>query len=273
VTPSGPAIPEKPILFSGAMVKAILAGQKSQTRRTCSSARWWRHVDFVAGRGDSKDDPENWGYADEYGDYWTLKGQENGGSGELPCPYGRRGTRLWVRETFALESNYDLDSADAYPPPHADGRPIKWTDDDDHGRVWHQPHYRATDPEPHIVCDDDKREDGDDLTRWRPSIFMPRWASRITLEITDVRVQRVAEISEEDAIAEGIAVDECHHVVRADGLNWGGARGDYAVLWESINGKRPGCSWADNPFVWAISFQVSGPAILSQGDGQKEKKA
>ena len=86
---------------------------------------------------------------------------------------------------------------------------------------------------------------------WRSPLFMPRWASRITLIVTDVRVQRVQEISEDDAIAEGWPgpVTELGFPV-AKPLNW------YERLWDSINAKRPGCSWADNPFVAAISFRV-----------------
>lgn len=88
---------ERPILFSGEMVRAILSGRKTQTRRTCSSARWWRHVEFMGGKDDNRDDPALWGYGDEWGDWWTLAAGEWGDA--LPCPYGRVGDRLWVRET------------------------------------------------------------------------------------------------------------------------------------------------------------------------------
>ena len=81
-------------------------------------------------------------------------------------------------------------------------------------------------------------------TKWKPSIFMPRALSRVTLEVTEVRVQRVQEISPEDERAEGINYPEV-----------GTPQLGYRLLWDSINGKRPGCAWADNPWVWALTFR------------------
>ena len=91
--------------------------------------------------------------------------------------------------------------------------------------------------------------------RWRPSIFMPRWASRILPDVTDVRVERVQDISEADAHAEG--VEHREHVL-ASYLDGGVLRGYYEALWDTINAKRPGCSWADNPWVWVITFPRGG---------------
>jgi hypothetical protein len=239
VTPSGPAIPEKPILFSGAMVKAILAGQKSQTRRVVKPQPqpWEPNVAFAVWRGDEP---------------VTLAAILQG------SPL-RVGMRLWVRETWL-----ELDPDHWAEPSKPRDYPNPMRTDGSRNAIA----YRAS-----------TDADGEDIResygyKWRPSIFMPRWASRITLEITDVRVQRVAEISADDAVAEGVK-----HAY-ADGSRFPlvDQRAPlevhaYAHLWDLINGKRPGCSWADNPFVWAISFKVSGPAILSQGDGQKEKGA
>ena len=156
------------------------------------------------------------------------------------CPYGDLGNKLWVRETFTLQCDVNGDS-----PPFTDGRPVKYISDSD-GDHWLQPHYRATDSEPALSCErpNCKRSD-DPHCHWRPSIFMPRWASRITLEITDVRVQRVQEITEGDAVAEGVQVP----VVRESS----GYRGRYAVLWDRINAKR-GFPWESNPWVWALTF-------------------
>jgi hypothetical protein len=223
---------ERPILFSGAMVRAILAGRKTMTRRVVPIG--WRGrragIEFVGGRG-MEDDPESWGYADEYGDYYTLA------NGDplyvIPCPYGQRGDRLWVRETWAAHGDYVA--------------------------------YRA---------------DGEDAgTRWRPSIFMPRWASRITLEVTGVRVERLQAITEEDARAEGVepamyaeswsAYDPTtegyptffaepeagryenvrHHPAKPMETTLEAFR----RLWNEINGKR--APWDSNPWVWVVSFR------------------
>jgi hypothetical protein len=141
------------------------------------------------------------------------------------CPYGIPKDRLWVRETWA-SSYQDGGWGTAF---RADMSFVL-------GRKRHEkgPHFHGKELGPHV--------------RWRPSIFMPRWASRITLEITDVRVQRLQEISEEDAIAEGCSA-------------WKGVPGDgerdaqqtFVALWDSINSKK--YPWKSNPFVWVISFR------------------
>lgn len=134
------------------------------------------------------------------------------------CPYGQSGDRLWVREAFQAMGNAEL---------HAE--PI---------------FYRA----------DQYRDDG--FHRWTPSIHMPRWASRITLEIVSVRVERLNEISEQDAQAEGIAPMQFHDgrwlSEHAKGMNFPSATAAYRDLWESING--PG-SWDANPWVWVVEFR------------------
>ena len=141
------------------------------------------------------------------------------------CPYGVPGDRLWVRETFAL---------------------VEWTDAH---RVTEKDHvlYRADDPN----SSEWRPEDGD---RWKPSIFMPRWASRITLEVTEVRVERLQDISEEDVRAEGISADSASQFVGhghpIDDTAWIIA---YADLWNHINGKK--YPWESNVWVWAISFK------------------
>jgi hypothetical protein len=140
---------------------------------------------------------------------------------DIRCPYGQPGDRLWVRETFFHEpEEYD------YVSGRVRVRPVKLYRADGHG---------------------------DWIGKWTPSIHMPRWASRITLEMESVRVKRLHEISEEDAKAEGI------FEVRDE---WAGKCGDfdetltdrqlYSILWESING--PG-SWGANPWVWVVTFR------------------
>lgn len=154
---------ERPILFSGPMVRAIREARKTQTRRVVKEI-----------------DPDEFVSSNEADNL------------ALCCPYGAVGDRLWVRETWQGNQG-DI-------------------------------RYGA---------------DGDSLhgyNGWRPSIFMPRWASRITLEVTGVRVERVQEISEEDAQAEGVA-----------------HRCDYKVVWDAINGKK--YPWSSNPWVWVIEFK------------------
>ena len=179
---------ERPILFSGPMVRAILDGSKTQTRRVAKEFDEMPNLDGILQRFP----------------------RQNG------CRHGSPGDRLWVRETWAHERD-------------GTGCP------DDTGVL-----YRATDP----GWDDE----GTGL-RWRPSIYMPRWASRITLEITAVRVERLQSISEADARAEGVTPNAFEQT--SD--NWGGVL--YRRLWEQING--PG-SWHANPWVWAITFQRLG---------------
>jgi len=143
-----------------------------------------------------------------------------------------------VRATFVLEETGT--EYEARRP--TDGRPWKECED---GTIL-IPHYRATDAEPHIVPWD--RIDGDDdRTRWTPSIFMPRWASRITLEVASVRLERLHAITEDDARAEGFPSPPGANVNYPDR-----ARYWFQSLWESINGAG---SWAKNPRVWVVEFK------------------
>lgn len=201
-----------PILFSAPMVRALLAGRKTQTRRVL---RPLPKVGLPLSDG--------WTYAFGAGGWGGLSKEENGGVSSCPLPrspYGIPGDRLWVRETWAYRKGNGITPvyrADADPPLDTQGRPIV-------------------------------------DAKWGPSIFMPRWASRITLEVTEVRVQRVQDISEVDAQAEGADNHWCG-VPRYSHVGCCGYRVGFRKLWDSINGKRPGCAWADNPWVWAISFK------------------
>lgn len=187
---------ERPILFSAPMVRAILAGNKTQTRRVVKgqALEWLDAVGFT---------PE----------YTALP--ENG-----LCPYGEPGDRLWVRETCrAEELPAGLDGVRYSADNHFE--PIKNTPGDSF-RWMHLNAYRA---EAGAVV---------------PSIHMPRWASRILLEIVSVRVERLQDIGEEDALAEGMF-----------GCTFGPVDG-YRHLWETLNG--PG-SWSANPWVWVVEFR------------------
>lgn len=171
---------ERPIIFSGESVRAILDGRKVQTRRVIKPVQPRDDGRWPAGRDPVPD-----------------------------CPFGRVGDRLWVRETWADH-------------PDGDG-----------------PIYRATDP----TWDDEPGS-----IRWRPPIHMPRWASRLTLEVAGVRVERLQAIDKAGARAEG-----CH------GIDGDGHRGyvppldQFEAAWDALNGKR--APWSSNPWVWVVTFR------------------
>jgi hypothetical protein len=213
---------ERPILFSGAMVRAILDGSKTQTRRVVKYPARWAHYCAMRDLMDGGiDDPP-----------WPHCLGENGRYNKLPCPYGKPGDRLWVRETWRTDEIYDEFS----PATLQEGLPIKYEVDDE-----------ATG----IVAFG--------LGRIRQSIFMRRWMSRILLEIVSVRVERLQDISEADAVAEGVEPigggmfkvyqREPEFPEQVACLY---ASISYRQLWKSING---GESWDANPFVWVVQFK------------------
>jgi hypothetical protein len=159
----------RPILFSAEMVRAILEGKKTQTRRVVKYSR------------------------------------------DVHCPYGEVGDRLWVRETWCMSDMEPFCGKVAFKADN-------WTE-----------------------C---PSEDG----KWKPAIFMPRWASRITLEITEVRRERLQEMSSDDAIEEGaLTLPYTSHKMESPLAR-------FRRLWDAINSKN-GYSWDDNPYVWAIGFK------------------
>lgn len=235
---AGADMKERPIIFSAESVGAILAGRKTQTRRVIKSQpHGLLCVDCASPYGYSWDSPS--------------EGEQ------IPrCPYGQVGDRLWVRETFVLENTSEY-SSDVDAPTD---RPFKQEGDEWEGHYLLIPHYRATEPEPNIVSFD--REDGlDDHTSWKSSIFMPRWASRITLEIVRVGVERVQLITESEAKAEGVefqfpgkseATYRDYQLRTLNGCET--AKESYMTLWDSINRKR-GYGWQENPWVWVVEFR------------------
>jgi hypothetical protein len=205
-------VKERGILFSAPMVRALLDGRKTQTRRLVNrqGPHFHERAELV-GR--------------------NLPGLPTGAfvfvdaCGEDPvpvavrCPYGEPGDRLWVKETFGFLAGNGLRTvyrADGDPPARSDGSRVEGM-------------------------------------KWRPSIFMPRRASRLTLRIESVRVQRLQSISEKDARAEG--------ATRVDfGATGGVGIGSYAqayrTLWSSLHGPE---SWAANPWVWVLDFKKEAP--------------
>jgi hypothetical protein len=237
---------ERPILFNQSMVRALLAGTKTQTRRMVKLP----HMNPLGVW-----EPGTMGGPSMR----TRKGETvpehpvlgHSRTGDCIGPAWWRGDRLWVRETFQYADWTD----DGYPfiAYQADGekRLVECGISDE----WSE---RLQDIWAKLSSDENYQIDSRAADRkWRPSIHMPRWASRILLEVTDVRVQRLQDISEKDAIAEGIQVDEIGHAIRPhDDIAWGSARSAFAELWESIN--VPG-SWNSNPWVWCVSFKRINP--------------
>jgi hypothetical protein len=210
---------ERPILFSAPMIRALLAGSKTQTRRAVANVdadgTVWRSRHRIAGVRPFTDAPPD-----------ILEW----------CPYGQPGDQLWVRECWAPNSGSAggfLYRADHFSAASFSSIDLKT------GICTHS------------------------TARWRPSINMPRIASRITLEVTGVRVERLQDISEADAVAEGI---EPYTDFAPAGQHWrryrdGGMNcyvdnpiASYASLWTEING--PG-SWEANPWVWVVEFKRS----------------
>lgn len=203
---------ERPILFSAPMVRAILAGKKTQTRRIVKP----RDIAWHRGCGE-KDFETIGGFREKLAYLTKFPGVS---VGILKDRYGIPGDRLWVRECWGL----------------FDSQP---SDGPDRAHVF----YRAT--------DGDRRDLRYQL--WRPSIHMPRWASRITLEVVAVRVERLQEISRVDAIAEG--APESHPSIDRVSMDFGFpdfSRSWFAQLWQEINGPE---SWSANPWVWVVEFK------------------
>lgn len=234
---------ELPILMTAPMVISTLNGAKTQTRRTRGLKGLTSRGEFVEMR--RRDDGIWVAVFRVHGDPAPL---------EVRSPYGGPGGRLWVRETWA--SLMPTDNAEI-AAAHRD-RVVVRPDNEVPVAVW----YRADGEMPVVEQLSSADEDG---IRWRPSIYMPRWASRITLEVTDVRVERLQAITEADAVAEGVERDRGRDVPAAMGggvetwLNYldrdawcTSARASYVTLWEGINGPR---SWTTDPWVWVVSFR------------------
>ncbi len=235
---------ERPILFSGPMVRAILDGRKTQTRRVMKN----QPPDDVAPISVSRYHPT---IVDRNGD--EAPGDEIFGAysddGEWGCksPFGEPGDRLWVRETHEVR-RIGTETFEG-------GRPA---------RRYAGIAYQADDGRAEVDIDLNTFQalDAKESRGWSPSIHMPRWASRITLEITGVRVERLKAISEDDAIAEGIDGPMCSAAVgRAPSRHelLPAAVHGYAHLWDGLNAAR-GYGWDANPWAWVVQFRrIDGP--------------
>lgn len=231
---------ERPILFSGEMVRAILDGKKTQTRRPIriddSPVFGDASVDFERWRGTARGIPTNAQNVRMCGPYLKCDAPPGSDtvSSRVLCPYGEPGDRLYVKEAWRAPVNLDDKSPkqigekalEAYETPwcpvqyEADGVRDNWD--------------RAMWPEP---------------GRYRHARFMPRWASRITLEVTGVRVERLYDISDDDILAEGVTRE-----VVAEMIGWGNIATNHAwpLAWMHIYGAE---SWEANPWLWVIEFR------------------
>jgi len=205
---------ERPILFNTEMVKAILDGRKTMTRRVLKPQPYME-------RGVIRWQPRK-GYD------LNIEHLNQSLINKL-CPYGQVGQRLWVRETWNV---YDI-GYDNYNGGWEVGYPLSYIPKEKPRQCCLS--YYATDDDPTV-------------SNWRPSTHMPRWASRITLEITEVRVERVQEITEEDANAEGNPFPRMGGKGSLPPIWW------FKELWDSLNAKR-GYGWEVNPWVWVLDFR------------------
>lgn len=197
----GLIVKERGMIFNAEMVRAILDGRKTQTRRPI---KWKQTRCTEIGE---RDDGSYWPWSEDYEnccDYWH------------PCPFGAVGERIWVRETW-VEAGASAPDLKLYRANYPDHVPS---------------HYENVPPVEEI--------------RWTPSIHMPRWASRITLEITGVRVERLNSISNESARAEGYPVERAVDGGNSDPWLW------FRDLWDRIY---PDQSFKHNPWVWVITFR------------------
>jgi hypothetical protein len=207
---------ERPVIFNAESVRAILAGRKTQTRRVAKNVPGW-----VTAFGFSAFTPKG---------KWSGRGSHpTDGPGEsfFRCPYGQPGDRLWVRETWWQ----------AEKPGGGVGVPFVYYDAEQCGG-------------PDLIGPSREWDYSTAPGRWgrRPSIHMPRWASRLTLEVTAVRVERLRDISEADARQEGLQ-DHYGEVPFSSNVQ------RFADAWDRLSAKR-GFGWDANPWVWVIGFGV-----------------
>lgn len=192
---------ERPILFSGPMVEAILDGRKTQTRRVIKPQPDWK--------------------TSQYTSAFVTEAWQSGFI-DVKCPYGDRLDRLWVREAWCRAVDPVTSKLNGKAHYRADGQEVLLDDGDG---------FSTT------------NKDGSFASPWKPSIHMPRWASRITLEVVEIRVEHLSEITFDSALSEGVDDITEEYWVK-----------EWADLWDSINAKR-GFGWGTNPWVWVVEFK------------------
>jgi len=238
---------ERPILFNAEMIQAILDGRKTQTRRPIKlrsiSSRRWRSVDT------------RWFYEGSNGRWHQWYDSRDGITYQLACPHGDHGDVLWVRETWATVNSLDCLKPSKIEMGNAGRYPTVWYKADKNSKGIYDQEYRNL-----------------YVGKWRPSIHMPRWASRIDLFVKRVWAERIQDIKYQDCIAEGIIITgdfdlpdyldaESSGVIRRvyhDSQNRRctifGAKAQFANLWDSIYANK-GLGWETNPWVWVCEFE------------------
>lgn len=204
---------ERPIIMGAEEVRGILAGRKTVTRRALNPQPVVSKID---GGWNISGIPHFMGYPETHIQR----------DGRFKCPYGLPGQMMWVREKWGYEV----------------------------GQIWCPgPIPKGASEDVRIVYAADEEGFDEDPAQWCSPLFLPRWASRLTLGIVSIRVERLQEITEGDAIAEGWPKASGDFDSPSPGN--GGPFDWYRTLWDSLSGKKPGCAWSDNPFVWRIEFR------------------
>lgn len=241
---------ERGILFSGPMVKALLAGTKTQTRRIVKGID--QDCDGIVRRGSK----------------WQMLWNKSKNPDkallelcDLSCPHGKPGDLLWVRETWNYTRDLTVAEQELQSRILADfhagttGDIVSAALSLPNGSGEKRPLYAADFGDWAYNVDSD--------LHWKPSIHMPKWAARIWLEITDVRVERVQEISGRAAAAEGFRLPP-YDPSQPDatfGITEKSMIDSFARTWRNLNDERPGWGWDENPWVWVISFRrIEKPA-------------
>ena len=236
---------KKPVNFSDDMIRAVLSGRKTQLR---TPVQW-----PVIPKSADKSRPWWKFFPDDVDQMNEILSKKQGSPPPRMGPFGRIGDQIYIRETFCLEHQVEY----GQPPPFDDGRPIRYLRDGipcnkEFSEMWIQPHYRATDPTPELAYED---SDGEPTVRWKSPVIMPKWASRITLGITGIRIQKIQDMTEEEAVAEGFLP---HDVMT--GIYW------FAEAWDSLHGKA--FPWESNPWVWCVTFRPSIGVAKTVSEGE-----
>lgn len=225
---------ERPILFSGPMVRAILEGRKTQTRRVVKWAGNLNGKPYLNIRNRTKAVAP--AFLSDLQNIPEIR--------DIVCPFGMPGDRLWVRESFYID-HCDYSEGGRLGSERPDGV----TDDQIYypaDAAQDRPHW-CCQTIPECCCHEVGRP------RVRSGRFMPRWASRITLEITNIRVERLQDISEDDAKAEGIELITGEPMYADEPVQRYSAKAQFRGLWDKINGKKH--PWAENPWVWVVEIE------------------